>query len=455
MTCALRENILNFDRPVPRYTSYPTAPHFMPMDDASAYDEWLRGVPEDADLSLYLHVPFCPKLCWYCGCHTKITQRYAPVEDYAHLMLREIDLLRDVFGGRRKVGHIHFGGGSPGMLRSCDFSMIMERLQRSFDLQSDVEIAIEVDPRGLSEGRVAAYAKHGVNRISLGVQDFNDDVLRAVNREQPFYLTYDAVSLFRGYGIERINMDLLYGLPLQTPEKMQKTVEQAVLLRPDRVSLFGYAHVPWMKKHMRLINEGDLPGKALRFDLFEVGTHVLMDAGYEAIGIDHFARPEDALCDAARDRTMRRNFQGYTTDSCGAMIGIGASSIGRLPQGYVQNAVEMPHYETAVLGGRLPAQKMCPMSAEDVLRGAVIEHLMCFLQVDVGAVCRDFGVEEHYFDDIFRDLAIYEAQGFLTVSDRHISVHPQARPMTRLVAAAFDSYYSGQVTDAPRHAKAV
>ncbi|MCB9965820.1 MAG: oxygen-independent coproporphyrinogen III oxidase [Rhodospirillales bacterium] len=457
MTHLLRDKILSYDRPVPRYTSYPTAPHFQEIREAEAgiYSQWLRDLPPQARLSLYLHVPFCQKMCWYCGCHTKITQRYAPVEDYAHLMMREIDMLGDLVAKDAAVQHIHFGGGSPGLLHANDFTQIMQRLCTAFQVAPDAEIAIEIDPRGVTAERTEAYAAAGVNRISLGVQDFDQKVLEAVNRPQPFSLSYDAVRLFRQQGISRFNIDLLYGLPHQTPDNMRQTIDKALLLMPDRISLFGYAHVPWMKKHMRLIEESSLPDKRLRFDLFEAGASALEAAGYVSIGIDHFAKPDDPLALAAGQGALHRNFQGYTTDSADALLGIGASAIGKLPQGYIQNAVDLPQYRDRILDSRVSVRKFFPMSAEDHLRAAVIERLMCDFAVNLPELCEQYGMDRAFFVPELAVLAPFESEGFVRCSAAgRVELLQAPRQMARLVCAVFDAYLPA-VQDTPRHARAI
>ncbi|MCB9983699.1 MAG: oxygen-independent coproporphyrinogen III oxidase [Rhodospirillales bacterium] len=457
MRCNLRETMLKLDRPVPRYTSYPTAPHFQPLEDEQLYPQMLADLPEGARLSLYLHVPFCPKMCWYCGCHTKVTQRYAPVEDYAHLMMREIEILADALGSRgHKISHIHFGGGSPGMLRARDFAFVMDRVRENFTVEAGAEIAIEIDPRELTEGRVAAYAKNGVNRISLGVQDFDNTVLESVNRPQPFELSAQAVEWFRAQGIERINMDLLYGLPHQSPETMVATIEKAISLNPDRLALFGYAHVPWMKKHMRLIDENALPDKTMRFDLFEAGAQTLEHAGYIPVGIDHFAKKDDALVRASKEGRLRRNFQGYTDDAADALIGIGASSIGFLPGGYVQNAVDMPVYRERVLAGKLTVAKYCPIDDEDRLHAGVIERLMCDFGVDVGAQCAAYGFAQEHLDSEIEAVVRYADLGFIEIDGRRLKMNPKARMMVRIIASVFDAYIPNVDALAPqRHSKAI
>lgn len=459
MTNGFRDKILTYDRLVPRYTSYPTAPHFKAIEGDGKYRQLLTSLPEGANLSLYLHVPFCSKMCWYCGCHTKITERYSPVEDYAHLMLREIDMLADVIPASHSIQNIHFGGGSPGLLRACDFEKIMDRIRAKLHIGESPDIAIEIDPRGVTEGRAAAYAASGVNRISLGVQDFDDKVLEAVNRVQPFELSQKAVALFRAHGITKFNFDLLYGLPHQTVENMEQTIDKALSLDPDRISLFGYAHVPWMKKHMRLIDETALPDNHARYDLFETGARKLQESGYVAIGIDHFAKKDDPMTIALRNGQLHRNFQGYTTESTDALIGIGASSIGKFADGYVQNAVAMPHYKDAILGGHFAAQKFCPLSNEDKLRGDIIERLMCDFTVDIADMCVAHGYPENYLDDELNELQKFVEDKFISITKgRTLHINPLTRQLVRVVCSVFDAYmakHSEQQADTPRHAKAI
>ncbi|MBL8641417.1 MAG: oxygen-independent coproporphyrinogen III oxidase [Alphaproteobacteria bacterium] len=456
MTQNLRTKILAYDRLVPRYTSYPTAPHFKPIEgDDTLYRDLLTSLPEKANISLYLHVPFCSKMCWYCGCHTKITERYAPVEDYAHLMLREIDMLSDVLPPSHTIQNIHFGGGSPGLLRACDFEKIIDRIRSKLHMGPRPEIAIEIDPRGVTESRAAAYAASGVTRISLGVQDFDDKVLESVNRVQPFELSEKAVKLFRSYGIDAFNFDLLYGLPHQTPQNMEETIEKALSLTPHRISLFGYAHVPWMKKHMRLIDEKSLPDHQARYDLFETGAGKLEEAGYIPIGIDHFAKPDDPMSIALREGRLHRNFQGYTTEATDALIGIGASSIGKFSDGYTQNAVAMPQYKDKILGGHFAAAKYCPLTQGDKLRAEIIERLMCDFTADIGKICSFYGYPEYYLDDKLPELKPFVEDQFVTITNqRVITVVPHARQLVRIVCSIFDEYIS-RTSTTPRHAKAI
>lgn len=458
MSC-FKQTILSFGKRVPRYTSYPTAPHFKPIEDTRLYTDALEAQVATEPVSLYLHVPFCSQLCWYCGCHTKITQRYAPVEDYAYLMMREIEMLADYLGERQQVGNIHFGGGSPGMLRACDFEKIMQRLHNNFTITDDAKIAIEIDPRGVTPGRVSAYADYGVNRVSLGVQDFDEKVLKAVNREQPYELSEKAVELFRSNGIDHINVDLMYGLPHQTVDSLIPTLDKLMNLSPDRIAYFGYAHVPWMKKHMRLIKENDLPAQDLRLELFDAAQDYLTDYGYVALGIDHFVKPDDSFLVAYDQGKLHRNFQGYTDDQNTAMFGIGVSSIGKTVDAYFQNSPDMPIYKEEILANRLPAGKYCPVSSDDKIRADVIEQLMCYMRVDLEQMMKRHNVNSTYFETEIVAMDLYKTMGFITLeNDSVITILPHAKPMVRIICSEFDSYIdrSSFNTDDinPKHAQA-
>jgi oxygen-independent coproporphyrinogen III oxidase len=332
MTVNLAER---YDMRVPRYTSYPTAPHFTEAVGSDRYVEWLGELKPGQDVSLYFHIPFCDTLCWFCGCHTKIVRNYKPVTEYIKVISKEISLISSRVSGRVKASHIHWGGGSPTILTGDDWRQIMDWIGKHFDIASDAEIAVEMDPRDTTEEYVKALAGAGVNRASIGVQDFDPEVQKAVNRIQSFETTERVVGWLRDHGITGLNMDLMYGLPHQTTERVVSTVDQAVTLAPQRIALFGYAHVPWMKAHQKLIDADTLPDTAARWDQAQAAANRLVEAGYEAIGLDHFARSDDSLAKARRDGRLHRNFQGYTVDEAPVLLGFGASAIGSLPQGYV------------------------------------------------------------------------------------------------------------------------
>jgi oxygen-independent coproporphyrinogen-3 oxidase len=439
------ELLARYDRPVPRYTSYPTAPHFHGGIGPDEYRSWLAELPAEARVSLYLHVPFCRELCWYCGCHTTVARRYRPVAEYLNLLLAELELVGPALGDRRPVSHIHFGGGTPTMLAPADLLALGERLRQRFAILDDAEFAVEIDPRRLTGETVAALAQIGVKRASLGFQDVNPEVQEAVNRRQPFALVERAVRLLRAAGIFGISFDLMYGLPRQTVGRVLQSVEAALRLRPGRIALFGYAHVPWMKRHQRLIDAAALPGAAERAAQFEAAAARLGAAGYIAIGLDHFALPDDSLALALRQGRLRRNFQGYTTDTALELLGCGASAIGSLPGGYVQNAVSIPAYRAAIRAGRLATARGIALADEDRTRRSVSERLMCDLAVDLGGAAGRFAAE-------LTALAPLAAADLVSVEGGVIRIRPQARALARTVCAAFDAYLD---RDSARHSQAV
>ncbi|HJP67862.1 MAG TPA: oxygen-independent coproporphyrinogen III oxidase [Sphingomicrobium sp.] len=411
---------------VPRYTSYPTAPNFVPSVGDGEYRQWLQSVDEEESLSIYLHIPFCREMCWYCGCHTSVSRRQEPISRYVSALIKEIRLVATRLRSHFDVRHVHWGGGSPTLLTVENIDLIHGALKANFSLDPLAENAVEIDPRTLTGELAGAFARAGVNRASLGVQSFDASVQAAINRMQSFDTTADAVRLLRESGIPAINFDLIYGLPFQSVGSCLETVEQAVRLQPDRLAVFGYAHVPSFKPHQRKIDQGALPGPAERFEQARAIADALTAAGYRQIGIDHFALPGDSLALAAEGGTLHRNFQGYTTDRCNTLLGFGASAIGRLAGGYVQNAPRIPDYERSIAAGRLATVRTCQIDEEDRRRGAIIEALMCNFRAPVG--------------DIERDLSRFESDGLIRRSDGFIEVVEEARPLVRTIAAAFDSY---------------
>lgn len=436
----LHAALLRHNRQVPRYTSYPTAPHFSDAVSGDTVNGWLEGLAPAANLSLYFHLPFCRKLCWYCGCNTRATRKYAPVKQYLAYLLREIDLVAKRLTGGQIVKHIHFGGGSPSMLSPDDFSALARQIREKFTVSPKAEIAIELDPREVTEAKVAAYARSGVNRASLGVQDFHADVQHAINRVQPFHVIYDTVQHLRAYGIDQINMDLLYGLPKQGVTHLTKNVDFATALGPSRISLFGYAHVPWMKKHMRLIDEATLPDGAARLQQFDAARERLQQRGYVPIGLDHFVHPNDPMAIAADRGDLKRNFQGYTTDDAEALIGFGTSAISAFPWGYAQNASVNHQYFEAIDRNKPATLRGIETDADDQMRRALIETLMCNFELDLKAFCKAYDVDAGYFNPELERLKALEKDGLVEVSETIVKVPDDARQAARLVAAAFDRY---------------
>jgi oxygen-independent coproporphyrinogen-3 oxidase len=421
------------ERNVPRYTSYPTAPHFTSEVGAATYSEWLAVLPKTAILSAYIHVPFCLELCNYCGCATKATHRREPVESYAEVLANEIALLRGLSG--RKLTHLHWGGGTPSILGGDGLGLIVDRLSGLFDLGAIKEHAIELDPRRTDRELVRALAGLAVNRASLGVQEFTPTVQQAIRRVQSFELVKRVTGDLRDAGIEAINFDLMYGLPNQTVANAAQTASLAASLKPNRIALFGYAHVPWFKKHQRVINVAALPGLTERLEQAAAAAEALKRSGYVALGLDHFALPDDELATAAKNGTLRRNFQGYTIDRADALIGLGASAIGRLPQGYVQNAPDTGGYSHAIKTGKFATVRGFTLTDEDQARAGIIEQLMCDLAVDLGP----YGGADCFSDEI-ESLGALARAGLLTISGNRITITEPGRPFMRIAAAAFDAY---------------
>ncbi len=441
-----------YDLRLPRYTSYPTTPHFSPVVEAVAYAGWLSALSAANRLSLYVHIVYCAEMCWFCGCHTRITRKYHSIVDYIDAMFSEIDLVAEQLPGKRVVYHIHFGGGSPTILSPEDFTHTIARLRSRFAIAPDAEIAVELDPRTTDAAYVAAMAAAGVTRASIGVQDFNETVQKAINRIQPHAVTAQVIDWLRAHGITAINMDLVYGLPHQTTASVVETIDQAVALGPQRLSLFGYAHVPWMKKHQRLIDETVLPDTAERWCQYEAAHARLASHGYVAVGLDHYAAPDDELVLALREERLHRNFQGYTTDQATVLLGFGASAISSLPQGYVINEGDVAAYKRLIRSGRLATRRGIALTEDDHLRRAVIERLMCDMAVDLDAVAACFGRNGALFMPELDALAGLEADGVVVRTDRTICVTPAGRPLVRAVCAVFDRYLK---TGEHRHSKAV
>jgi oxygen-independent coproporphyrinogen-3 oxidase len=424
----------------PRYTSYPTAPHFSAAVGAETYAAWLGALAPAATLSLYLHVPFCRELCSYCGCHTKAVRRKEPVLRYAALLRREIELVADLAASRR-VRRIHWGGGTPSILGPQELAAIDALLAVTFDRTDVVEHAIELDPRTIDAPLVAALAAMGVNRASLGVQDVSPEVQAEIGRSQPAEQVEAAICLLRGASIEALNLDLMYGLPRQTLAAIRRNVEFVGRVRPDRVSLFGYAHVPWFKPHQRLIDAASLPGAAERLEQAESARRALVALGYRPIGLDHFALPEDELALAAARGALHRNFQGYTTDDADALLGFGASAIGRLPQGYVQNAHDLHAYSRAIRAGALATTKGFALADDDRVRGAAIERLMCDFALDLDAVAGSRAAKlRGEFAERIAALFGADAGAIVRVTGNRIEVSERGRPFVRLIATALDRY---------------
>ncbi len=411
---------------VPRYTSYPPATSFHEGIGLADWSAWMRQQPRGSDVSLYIHIPFCKSMCWYCGCHTTIPNRHGRVARYLDALDIDITRRAELTPAGSRVTHIHFGGGSPDTLQPAEFARIMARVRECFTVETSAEIAIELDPRGVTPDLCETLAEHGVTRASLGVQDLSGEVQLLINRVQPRGLVERAAAMLRAAGIGAINMDMMYGLPAQSEARVISTATALAEMGADRVSVFGYAHVPWFKKHQRAIPDTRLPGASERFDQMLAAAATLDVAGYDAIGFDHFARPEDPLAIAARDGTLRRNFQGYTTDRCDILIGLGASAISETPQGYVQTIADPVRYAEALTSGEDMLARGVARSPTEYATYSRLADLLCRFETELTPAD---GV--HALHPIITD-------GLARIEAGRLAVTARGKPYVRNIAARLD-----------------
>ncbi len=429
-------------KPAPRYTSYPPAPFFTSDVGANAYANALRQTAPDAPVSLYVHIPFCNSLCLYCGCNTIITNRAERINPYLSALAQEMAHVGGLLGTRR-VSHLHFGGGTPNALTDNQMRTIFEGIRTHFDLSSVGEIAMELDPRHVTPEQARTLVACGVSRVSLGAQDFNLEVQRTINRVQPYELVAQVCDWLREAGLTRINLDLMYGLPKQTPETIADTARRVSALAPDRVALFSYAHVPSLKKHQKALEAQGLPDLTTRLAMEQTARQILTESGYAEIGIDHFAKPSDPLAKAWKNGQWHRNFQGYTEDSAETLIGLGVSAISQTPDGYFQGEHETGPYLEAVTANRLPIRRGYLLTAEDRLRRAIIEALMCVLACDLDALCAAHGFDVETLAEDLARLRPYEEAGLVTREGFVIRLATERRMAVRAVCKEFDPHSRG------------
>ena len=428
-----------FDARVPRYTSYPTAPHFSCRSNASESEGWIRTIPSGATLSLYVHIPFCRRLCWFCACRTQGTTTASPVAAYVETLKSELSILAQLLPEGVRLEHLHWGGGTPTLLEPDRITDLAGSILDVIPLADGAQFSVEIDPNEIDAARLDALAVAGMNRASIGVQDFDPTIQNTIGREQSYEVTRDAVEGLRARGIRSLNMDILYGLPHQTETRISESVQKVLSLSPDRVALYGYAHVPWMAKRQSLIPTDALPRPEERLSLYETAKQLFIWDGFTEIGIDHFAKPGDGLAIAQKAGRLRRNFQGYTEDTPDTLIGIGASSISRYPQGYAQNAPATSAYQAAVRGGALATRKAHAFTAEDIQRGRVIEALMCDFFVDFPSLGKELGVPADRLRG-FADGVDAAFPGMVRLGASRLEILPEGRPLTRMIARHFDAY---------------
>jgi len=448
-----------YDRPGPRYTSYPTAPLFKNTFTAEDYrQEIIATNPADssADLSLYFHFPFCDTLCYFCGCTMLVTRDHSRIEEYNRFLKRELDMLGPMLAPGRRVVQLHWGGGTPTHLSPDQIRDVGDHIRRSIRIDPKAETSVEIDPRELHRDHLVALRESGFSRMSMGVQDFNERVQRAVNRLQPEPMTSQVYAWARELGFDSINLDLIYGLPFQTPESFEETVRTVIRYRPNRIAVFNYAHVPWLKAHQKLIQPEDLPRPEQKLEILKMTIELLSEHGYEYIGMDHFARPDDELAVAQREKTLYRNFQGYSTKSGADLYGIGMSSISHFQTIYAQNIKKLPDYYHALETGSFATHVGYRMTEDDQLRKHVILRLMCDLELDTAEVERRFGISfDDYFASSLEALREFEDDGLVEFGSGRIQIVGAGRLLLRNIAMCFDAYLDAMAAGKPVFSRTV
>ena len=425
---------------VPRYTSYPTALSFTEKINNDIYESWLKKINRDNNISLYIHIPFCNSLCYFCGCHTNIANTYSTIEYYVKSLLREINILSQKLENKFNVSHIHFGGGTPSMLMGAELWMIMQSIKEKFNILENCQIAMEIDPRFYRKNLTIILNAFNFNRISLGVQDFSQNVQTLINRTQSFETTKEIVTHFRKNNIHNINIDLMYGLPKQTVLTFSNTLKKIIELEPDRVSVFGYGHVPWIKKHQQLIKDKPLNNES-RLIFSQLAYDYLKNNGYEVIGIDHYAKKTSLIIHNLKEKKLQRNFQGYTEDNANVLIGIGASSISNLPNGYVQNTTKIVNYINALKNNKLPISRGYKMKADDKIYREIINELMCYLNVDLNRIAKKFGKNVNLFSSNIEKLKPFIDSEYVVLKNFKLFIKSEARPLVRIICSIFDQYF--------------
>ncbi len=446
-----------YSKPGPRYTSYPTALEF---SDSFGYDEYvqkLKSQDQARPLSLYFHLPFCKNACYFCGCNVVFTSKEDKMLRYLEYLKRELKILSGYVNCNRQVIQMHFGGGTPTFFNAAQLEEVIKEIKSFFpNFVKDAEISCEIDPRHIDEDQMKVLSANGFNRVSFGLQDFNEKVQQAVHRIQPYAITKDAMDLARKYNMHSVNVDLIYGLPYQTLETFKETLDLALTLNPDRFAVFNYAHVPWMKKTMRKIDETTLPLPDEKLQIMQYTINFLTSHGYKMIGMDHFAKPEDELFKAIEKGELHRNFQGYTTKGGADLIGVGLTSIGEGVAHYAQNFKEMRDYEEAIDAGKLPFERGIALNEDDIIRQYVIMELMSNFKLDIKRFEKLFNIEfKKYFADAIEALKPFVADELLSMSDDFIECSETGTLLIRNIAMPFDAYMKKHAASSKTFSKTV
>jgi len=441
--------IKKYDKSGPRYTSYPTAPQFNASYTAETLKKCIQRSNTEmipSPLSLYIHIPYCDTICYYCACNKIITKDHTVSNEYLDLLEAEMHLLAPEFDPDRELEQLHLGGGTPTFLNDEEMIRLMGLIEENFNIAKDCQMSIEIDPRKVSNETIQLLAGIGFNRISLGVQDFDEKVQQAVNRVQSFELVQERLTTARALNIKSINMDLIYGLPFQTVETFKQTLQKVVQLRPDRLSIFNYAHLPERFKPQRRINEQDLPSSAEKLKILELTMQMLQEAGYVYIGMDHFALEEDSMTRAQQEGTLQRNFQGYSTHGHTDLVALGVSSIGSICDSYSQNSSSMDEYREMVNAGQLPVVRGLVMTQEDLIRKQIINQLICHFYLDIPKLEEQWNIQfAHHFKAEIKQLEGMVKDGLLSIDERSIQVALRGRLLIRNICMVFDSYLKDNV----------
>ncbi|MFA7610832.1 MAG: oxygen-independent coproporphyrinogen III oxidase [Sulfurimonas sp.] len=446
-----------YSKPGPRYTSYPTALEF---SDSFGYDEYiqkLKSQDSSRPLSLYFHLPFCKNACYFCGCNVVFTSKEDKMMRYLEYLKRELEILSSHVDCSRNVIQMHFGGGTPTFFSASQLEEVIKEIRSYFpNFTDDSEVSCEIDPRHIDEDQMKVLSENGFNRVSFGIQDFNEKVQQAIHRIQPYDVTKKAMDLARKYNMVSVNVDLIYGLPFQTLETFKETLSLAITLNPDRFAVFNYAHVPWMKKTMRKIDETTLPLPDEKLSIMQETIDFLTSNGYKMIGMDHFAKPEDELFRAIKKGELHRNFQGYTTKGGADLIGVGLTSIGEGVAHYAQNFKEMRDYEEAIDAGKLPFERGIVLNEDDQIRQFVIMELMSNFKLDIKRFEKLFGIEfKSYFADAIEALKPFEEDELLTIDDDFIECSETGTLLIRNIAMPFDAYMKKHAASSKTFSKTV
>lgn len=452
-----KSTILKFDRPGPRYTSYPTAPEWSPQIQSDTYRTALRQFGQSGKtLSLYIHIPFCETLCYFCACTMNVRKANPKYGDeYLEYLKKEVEFLADAIGPKVKVKQLHWGGGTPSYLTETQMETLYQITAEHFDIDKTGEIAIEIDPRRVTRRKMEVLRRLGFNRISIGVQDFDPTVQKAVNRIQPFEMVKEFHTWCRELKFPSVNYDLIYGLPKQTPQSFNATVRKVIELKPDRIALYSFAYLPWLKKHHNKFSASDLPSNDQKLDIFLSAREQFTQKGYELIAMDHFALHNDELAKAFRDGDLNRNFMGYTVKPADEYIGLGTSAIGFLQNTYFQNYKTIPEYYRFLKQDELPIERGKVLSEDDKIRQWVIRSLMCRFKIDKAEFARAFGSAfDQYFKDEDAHIRYCLAEGLLTQNEKGLQATELGKIFVRNIAMGFD-WYLRQAKPQERFSKTV